>query len=66
MGRRVDVTQLVGAAEIADRLKLSRAQVVHVWRGRHQDFPAPVYERGRAILWNWPDIERWARRTGRL
>jgi hypothetical protein len=66
MGRKVDVDQLIGADGIAERLHLSRAQVVHVWRARHDDFPTPVYQRGRAILWYWPDVERWARRTGRL
>src|SRR4051812_9117246 len=66
VGRRVDVDQLVGAAEIADRLGLSRPQVVHVWRNRYSDFPQPVYQRERAMIWDWREVELWARRTHRL
>lgn len=58
--------QLVGAAEIAQRLGVARPQVVHDWRRRHADFPAPVVKLRQAMVWNWPEVERWARRTGRL
>jgi predicted DNA-binding transcriptional regulator AlpA len=64
--RRIDVDQLVGAAEIAQRLGVKRPQVVHDWRRRHPDFPAPVAELHAALVWAWPDVERWARKTGRL
>ena len=70
MGRKIDVENLVGAQEIADRLNVSR-QVVHQWRERHANFPAPVAQLGGAgkrsafHVWNWPDVERWARATGR-
>ena len=57
--------QLVGAAEIADRLGVQRPQVVHSWRARHNDFPAPVAQLRTALVWYWPDVERWARATGR-
>lgn len=57
--------QLVGAAEIAARLKVGR-QMVHQWRQRHSDFPAPVAELQQAMVWHWPDVERWAKATGRL
>jgi hypothetical protein len=66
MGRRVDVNHLVGAAEIAQRLGAARAQVVREWHRRHADFPAPVARVSNTWVWYWPDIERWARRTGRL
>lgn len=62
----MDVDQLVGAAEIAQRLGVARPQVVHDWRRRHADFPAPVVKLRQAMVWNWPEVERWARRTGRL
>ena len=65
MGRRVDVDQLVGAAEIAERLDVLR-QTVHQLHRRHPDFPAPVATLRQAMVWNWPDVEAWARRTGRL
>ena len=66
MGRRVDVDDLVGAQEIADRLGVSRPQTVHVWRGRHADFPDPVVTLTMGLLWSWPDVEAWAKSTGRL
>lgn len=57
---------LVGAAEIADRLGLANSQLVHVWRRRHADFPAPVVELKRAHVWLWPEVERWARFDGTI
>ena len=55
MGRRLDIDQLVGAAEIADRLGVSNSQVVHVWRYRHPDFPQPVTTLKTAMIWYWPE-----------
>ena len=66
MGRRVDVDELVGAAEIAARLGVKRLQVVHDWRRRHGEFPRPVVMVSRTLVWYWPDVQRWAVRTGRL
>jgi predicted DNA-binding transcriptional regulator AlpA len=66
MGRRVDVDQLVGTTEIAARLGVQRPQVVHDWRRRHPEFPKPVAVVSRVGLWFWPDVEKWARATGRL
>jgi predicted DNA-binding transcriptional regulator AlpA len=65
MGRKVDVDQLVSSAEIAERLGVKRLQVVHDWRHRHPDFPRPVAVLGRTFVWEWPDVEAWARATGR-
>jgi hypothetical protein len=64
--KRVDVTELVGAAEIASRLGVARPQVVHEWRRRHADFPDPVAQLRQALVWAWGDVEQWAKRTGRL
>jgi predicted DNA-binding transcriptional regulator AlpA len=66
MGRRLDVDQLVGAREIADRLHVAGRQTVQFWRDRYDDFPKPVVSRERAVLWYWPDVQEWAKRTGRL
>ena len=66
MGRRIDVDQLVGAAEIAERCGAARPQVVHEWRRRYDDFPEPVAQLKQALVWNWPEVERWAKNTGRL
>jgi predicted DNA-binding transcriptional regulator AlpA len=60
------VADLVGASEIAKRLGLARPQVVHTWHNRYSDFPEPVARLERALVWAWPDIEKWARRTGRI
>lgn len=66
MGRKLDVDQLVGATEIAERLGVRRPQVVHDWRRRHAAFPQPVLRLQQALVWYWPEIEKWARTTGRL
>jgi hypothetical protein len=66
VGRKVDIELLVGAAEIAERLDVARPGVVHDWRRRHPDFPEPVTIVSRVGLWYWPEVERWARTTGRL
>jgi len=65
MARSVEVDQLVGAAEIADRLGLAVPQTVHDWRRRHTDFPRPVAVLKMGMVWNWPDVAKWAERTGR-
>ena len=61
---------LVGASQIAGRLGLRRTQHVHQLRRRDRTFPAPVLQlkdvaRG-AYLWYWPDVEEWAKKTGRI
>lgn len=67
MGRKVDADQLVDASEIARRLPgIKRPQVVHDWISRHEDFPEPVARLTRVKVWNWPDVEAWARKTDRL
>lgn len=65
MGRRVDVDDLVGAAEIASRLEVKRPQVVHEWRTRHPEFPEPVANLNNGLIWDWREVEHWARATGR-
>jgi predicted DNA-binding transcriptional regulator AlpA len=57
-------TELVVAADIAERLGISRARV-SVLVGR-RDFPRPVGRLGRSDVWRWSSVERWARQTGRL
>ena len=65
MGKKVDVDDLVDAAEIARRLGVKRPQVVHDWRRRHDDFPQPVTHLGNSYVWLWPEINHWAIATGR-
>src|SRR3989442_14673739 len=54
----------VGAAEIAARLGV-RPQTVHTWRHRKL-MPEPRWTVSGQPAWDWPEIEAWARRTGRL
>jgi hypothetical protein len=61
------VDELVGAAEIAERLITSgQTSIVHDWRRRHPDFPQPVTTLKAGHVWAWPDVEAWAKKTGRL
>lgn len=62
----MDVDQLVGAEEIAERLGLSRYQRVHELRQRDPAFPAPVVQLKRTMVFYWPDVARWAKSAGRL
>lgn len=69
VGRQVDVDQLVSARAITERLGHRNVQVVHFWWRNDAEFPEPVYalegQRG-ARLWLWPEVEAWARASGRL
>ncbi len=69
MGRRVDVEQLVGASDIAQRFGMPRTQDVHTLRRRDPAFPEPIRILGsgpsRGIhVWYWPDIAAWAKKKG--
>ena len=66
MGEKVDAEDLIDAAGIAARLGLAQPQTVHLWRRRYEDFPEPVAELTRVLVWNWSQVEAWARSTGRL
>lgn len=67
MARKVDVDNLVGASEIAERFGWSHTANVHTIRKRHTDFPTPLAVLGGpTYLWNWPDVEAWGVATGRL
>jgi predicted DNA-binding transcriptional regulator AlpA len=61
----LNASDLVGAAEIGQRLGVDR-RTVHLWRQRHADFPQPVAELKQALVWSWPDVAAWAKETGRL
>jgi predicted DNA-binding transcriptional regulator AlpA len=62
---RVDSrTELVVAADIAERLGISRARVSVLTSS--PGFPRPLGQLGRSYVWRWSSVERWARETGRL
>lgn len=65
MGKKIDVDDLVGAHEIAQRLGVARPQVVHEWRRRHADFPEPIATLKTALIWDWREVRHWATATGR-
>jgi len=58
--------ELVGSAEIARRLGFAWSEHVSVVRQRDPSFPEPVAQFGQAYAWRWVDVEKWAKRTGRL
>jgi predicted DNA-binding transcriptional regulator AlpA len=58
----VDSDDLVGAAEVADILKLSHANSVTTYLNRYADFPRPVVElpKSKVRLWKRSEIRQWA------
>lgn len=54
----------VGADDIAQRLGVKR-QTVAMWGYRHL-LPEPRWQVSGRPCWNWPDIEAWARASGRI
>lgn len=62
----VDLADLVGRAEIAERAGI-RLQTVDTWRRRYPDtFPDPIGTISGTPLWLWPAIEAWIEATPRL
>ena len=62
---RIDArTELVIAADIAERLDISRPRVSVL--ADRSNFPRPVGRLGRSEVWRWASVERWARDTRRL
>ncbi len=61
MGRRIDVDDLVSAAEVAEILGLAHHNSVTTYLHRYPDFPVPVVDKsnGRIRLWLREDIRRW-------
>lgn len=60
----IEPDDIVGASEIADRLGVS-SSVVHDWQRRYDAFPDPLRRLRMGLLWSWPEVESWARDTGR-
>lgn len=61
VGRRVDLDDLIDAAEVASILGLARANSVYVYRERYSDMPRPVLDRGsrQAKLWLRSEVTAW-------
>ncbi|HVM55301.1 MAG TPA: hypothetical protein VM262_19100 [Acidimicrobiales bacterium] len=58
------VHHLVGVAEIAEMLALTRQRVNQL--ARKPDFPEPEAVLSAGKVWKRSAIEKWARTTGRL
>ena len=63
---KIDPTDLINAAEVAELLGLAHRQAIATYRSRYPDFPQPTITKGTCVLWDRRSIERWARATGRL
>lgn len=55
---------LMGVAEVADFLGVTRQRVHQLRQG--EGFPAPAAELKAGPVWESADVERWAREQGRL
>lgn len=61
---RLDDSELVSGADIGRRLGLSRERVRQL--AERDTFPEALGRLGRARVWRWEEVERWAVATGRL
>lgn len=61
MARRVLISDLVDAHDVARILGLTHRNTVSQYLHRYSDMPRPVLNlgRGRPSLWLRPEIERW-------
>jgi predicted DNA-binding transcriptional regulator AlpA len=68
MAPRVNTEDLIDARGVAEILGLSQPNSVSTYQHRYPDMPRPVVNlgQGRALLWLRPEIERWAKQTGRI
>jgi glutathione-regulated potassium-efflux system ancillary protein KefG len=59
---------LIDAQGIAMLLGLAQRNTISAYQRRYPDMPRPIVNLGpkRTRLWLRPEIEAWARRTGRL
>lgn len=54
----------VGVAEIADRLGV-KIETARMWNYRRL-LPPARWQVSRQPAWDWAEIQKWARETGRL
>jgi len=59
---------LIDAQGVADLLGLAQRNTISAYQRRYPDMPRPVVNLGpkRTRLWLRPQIEAWARETGRI
>jgi hypothetical protein len=56
--------ELVTAADIGRRFGITRERARQL--SAKQGFPPPLGRIGNYQVWRWPDVEQWARVTGRI
>jgi hypothetical protein len=63
----IDTDDLLDSHDVAALLGLASHRAVSTYRGRYDDFPVPVIEKGagRCVLWLRSEVEAWAHKTGR-
>lgn len=54
----IDTDDLRSPSEVAEIIGIA-AGGVSVYRNRYDDFPEPIIEKGRCVLWLRQDVERW-------
>lgn len=59
---RVELNDLLNAAEVAAVLGLAHREAISTYRRRYADFPEPVMRKGTCVLWLRRDIEAWSAR----
>lgn len=67
MTPRINSEDLIDSQEVSEILGLAHRNSVTGYLRRYPDMPRPVVElgTGRVRLWLRPQVEAWARKTGR-
>lgn len=60
---KVDPAELLDTRDVAAIIGLDNPNGVSVYRRRYPDFPTPVVDKGRCLLWRRQDVEAWARHS---
>ena len=68
MGEKIDVEDLIDAADVAELIGVAHRNTVSLYQKRYPDMPQPVVDlgRGRCKMWLKSEIASWAKVTGRL
>ena len=54
-----ETDDLLDATEVAELLGLAQRTSVSVYRSRYPDFPQPVIQKSRCLLWRRSDVLAW-------
>lgn len=59
VAKKIDPDDLVDSAGAAEIIGRASGNVVSVYRRRYDDFPTPVIDLGKCVLWLRSDVEAW-------